>query len=134
MHLEKLGFNHVYNECEDFYAAAKAGTCPPHDVVVTNPPYSEGHVAKLLDFCVANAAPFMLLVPDHVGATKKYVLVERSDVCIIHLVYPFIVSSLPYLHLHTPAIHVYTPYVHTDHTDHTSKHPINTQNTPSKRP
>ena len=115
MHLEKLGFIHVYNECEDFYAAAEAGTCPPHDVVVTNPPYSEGHVAKLLDFCVANAAPFMLLVPDHVGATKKYVLVERAmcyNTPCIPLYYVFITIFTP---TYTRYTCIYTICTHRPH-------------------
>ncbi len=34
------GFTKVYNQNEDFYAAIDLNTCPPFDVLVTNPPYS----------------------------------------------------------------------------------------------
>ena len=50
-HLSALGFTHVYNECEDFYKVIKDNTTPPHDVILTNPPYSKDHVQKLLAFC-----------------------------------------------------------------------------------
>lgn len=38
-HLNALGFAHVYNRCEDFYAKAKAGL-PEFDILLTNPAYS----------------------------------------------------------------------------------------------
>merc|ERR1712232_740924 len=37
--LMSLGFNTVYNECEDFYSLIREGRVPPHDVLVTNPPF-----------------------------------------------------------------------------------------------
>eukprot|EP01063_Lacrimia_lanifica_P022642 TRINITY_DN30179_c0_g1_i1.p1 TRINITY_DN30179_c0_g1~~TRINITY_DN30179_c0_g1_i1.p1 ORF type:complete len:345 (+),score=117.27 TRINITY_DN30179_c0_g1_i1:86-1120(+) len=66
-----LGFPNVYNRPEDFYAVAAAGQCPPHDVLVTNPPYSDDHIEKALRFCLAGAAPFALLVPNWVER-KEY--------------------------------------------------------------
>jgi hypothetical protein len=33
---------------EDFYAAMDSGACPQHDVLLTNPPYSDNHVERLL--------------------------------------------------------------------------------------
>ena len=41
--LKQLGFPNVYNRREDFYAVAEAGQCPPHDILLTNPPYSVGY-------------------------------------------------------------------------------------------
>jgi hypothetical protein len=39
-HLGDLGFTSVHNECSDFYANIREGKLPPHDVLLTNPPYS----------------------------------------------------------------------------------------------
>eukprot|EP01045_Picozoa_sp_COSAG04_P000333 COSAG04_NODE_7_length_45988_cov_220.188869_18_plen_76_part_00 len=50
-HLQRLGFESVYNRNEDFYAAIEDGRTPEHDVVVTNPPYSGDHAARLLRWC-----------------------------------------------------------------------------------
>merc|ERR1711959_606177 len=65
-HLKSLGFHTVYNECEDFYALIREGRVPPHDVLVTNPPYSRGHAQRLLHFCNAHDKPYFLLLPDYV--------------------------------------------------------------------
>jgi hypothetical protein len=45
-HLEGLGFKTVYNKCEDFYDVIHKKSIPPHDVVITNPPYSGTHGAR----------------------------------------------------------------------------------------
>lgn len=50
LHLAKLGFPNVYNECEDFYAVIDGKRVPEHDVIVTNPPYSGDHVKRLLRY------------------------------------------------------------------------------------
>jgi len=65
VHLKKLGFESVYNKCEDFYAVVKRGKVPSHDVVVTNPPYSGDHVERLLKWCRSNQKPFLLLMPGY---------------------------------------------------------------------
>ena len=64
-HLGSLGFRSVYNKCECFYTAVEEGRVPPHDVVVTNPPYSGQHVEKLLRWARRNAKPFLLLMPNY---------------------------------------------------------------------
>jgi hypothetical protein len=69
--LGKHGFRSVYNRREDFYAAAAAGTTPAFDILLTNPPYSGEHPAKILDFCCASGKPWLLLVPNWVY-TKDY--------------------------------------------------------------
>jgi len=52
------------------------GTVPEHDVVVTNPPYSEDHVARALKFCATNLAahgrPWLMLLPNYVYAKDYY--------------------------------------------------------------
>eukprot|EP01043_Picozoa_sp_COSAG02_P061170 COSAG02_NODE_8159_length_2685_cov_18.595901_2_plen_396_part_00 len=64
-HLAALGFANVYNTNEDFYAVAAAGAVPPHDVVVTNPPYTGNHVERLLTFLATNSKPLCILMPNY---------------------------------------------------------------------
>eukprot|EP00931_Biecheleriopsis_adriatica_P054801 TRINITY_DN32283_c0_g1_i1.p1 TRINITY_DN32283_c0_g1~~TRINITY_DN32283_c0_g1_i1.p1 ORF type:complete len:312 (+),score=59.48 TRINITY_DN32283_c0_g1_i1:57-992(+) len=77
-HLAALGFPNVHNACEDFYAVQREGRIPRHDVVVTNPPYSEdpdggkNHVAKLLHFLARDRKPFLLNMPEYVASTGYY--------------------------------------------------------------
>jgi hypothetical protein len=74
-HLAELGFTNVYNECEDFYAAAKAGKLPEYDVLVTNPPYSMDpldHIKALMHFvCLQQSKPWLIVQPNFVY-TKPY--------------------------------------------------------------
>ena len=69
-HLHALGFPHVHNENEDFYAVLGAGRLPRFDVVVTNPPYSADHPSRLLEFCVASGRPWLALMPNWVSARE----------------------------------------------------------------
>jgi hypothetical protein len=81
-HLRDLGFPHVHSVKEDFYAAAREGRCPAHDVLVTNPAYSGDHMPRLLDFAAAGAAagrPFLLLMPAYV-AGKDWFAAARARV------------------------------------------------------
>lgn len=71
-HLNALGFPHVYNRNEDFYAVQDAGSVPAHDVVVTNPPYSGTHPQRLLSFLTRNAKPWLVLMPNWVYAKEYY--------------------------------------------------------------
>jgi hypothetical protein len=61
--LNSLGFTNVYNKCEDFYKIKEEGKIPDHDVVITNPPYSEDHKQKCFQFCAENKKPWFVLVP-----------------------------------------------------------------------
>ena len=74
-HLRALGFEQVRNEREDFYEVLRSERLPPHDVVVTNPPYSSDHVRRLLAFCAANAKPYCLLLPNYVCQRPEYGLI-----------------------------------------------------------
>ena len=71
-HLGSLGFVNVSNINTDFYAAARSGTVPTHDVVVTNPPYSGDHIARLFAWltsknqAAAGGVPWMVLAPNFV--------------------------------------------------------------------
>ena len=64
-HLRSLGFHTVYNECEDFYSLVCEGRVPPHDVLVTAPPYAKAHMQRLYRFCKTNAKPYILRLPAH---------------------------------------------------------------------
>lgn len=71
-HMKKLGFCDVYNRNEDFYKVCREKRVPRHDVVVTNPPYSDNHVKRLLRFCRSNAKPFLLLLPNYFCVKEFY--------------------------------------------------------------
>lgn len=70
-HLAALGFPLVHNRNEDFYEVVSAGAVPPHDVLLTNPPYSDDHPERLLDFMARNGKPWLALMPNWV-CTKPY--------------------------------------------------------------
>lgn len=71
--LTKLGFEHVINECRDFYADIENNTIPVHDVLITNPPYSKDHMQRIFRFCTHDNGdrPWLILVPSFVF-TKNY--------------------------------------------------------------
>lgn len=64
---------------EDFYAMIDAGTVPEYDVLITNPPYSEDHMERLLKFCVTRPQPWFLLIPNYVCTKPYYQPVLASD-------------------------------------------------------
>jgi hypothetical protein len=75
-YLARLGFRNVFNENADFYATVRARRVPPHDVLVTNPPYSGDHKQRLLEYLLQQQPsrklrPFALLLPAYT-ATKSY--------------------------------------------------------------
>ena len=70
-HLLTCGFSDVYNKMEDFYKVIEAKACPDYDVLVTNPPYSNDHVPRLLSFATREKKPFFLLMPNWCY-TKEY--------------------------------------------------------------
>ena len=53
------------------HRAQAAGQLPPFDVLVTNPPYTQPHPQRLLEFCVASKKPWLALMPNWV-CTKDY--------------------------------------------------------------
>jgi hypothetical protein len=48
--LNNLGYQNVYNKCENFYTKIEKKQIPMHDILITNPPYSSDHVEKLFQF------------------------------------------------------------------------------------
>jgi hypothetical protein len=69
--MTSLGYKNLYNRKEDFYQVQESNSVPDYDVLMTNPPYSQDHMEKLVRFCVNSRKPFALLVPNYVY-TKDY--------------------------------------------------------------
>ena len=73
--LHTLGYENVVHEKRDFYLDIQNDSVPEHHVLVTNPPYSEEHKKKCLDYAFRRLkqedTPFALLLPAYV-ATKSY--------------------------------------------------------------
>ena len=84
-----VGYNDVYNKPEDFYQIAAAGKAPVHDVLLTNPPYSEDHIVRCLKFCIAQPeTPWVALLPNYVSTNDYYkqLLSTSGGVAPIYLV------------------------------------------------
>lgn len=74
--LQGLGFQNVVHEKRDFYKDISDKKVPQHDTLVTNPPYSDDHKEKCLEFCVQQfrekGISFFLLIPNYVAARHYY--------------------------------------------------------------
>lgn len=89
-HLQSLGFPNVYNKKEDCYQrwSCHGDPLPPFDVLVTNPPYSENHIEKLLRFATSRSfgdRPWFLLMP-HWVHKKDFYLELTKDIRPFYLV------------------------------------------------
>lgn len=73
--LQQLGYDKIVHQKRDFYLDIASDTVPAHDWLVTNPPYSDEHKIKCLDYAMQRLEhdniPFALLLPTYV-ATKSY--------------------------------------------------------------
>jgi hypothetical protein len=62
--LESLGFLHVIHERRDFYEDVRKKMVPFHHVLITNPPYSEDHKERIVEYAMkrlrAEHIPFFL--------------------------------------------------------------------------
>lgn len=69
--LGELGFPNVHNQKEDCYEVwSNPKDYPTHDLVVTNPPYSGDHMAKLFEHVTSKQfgnRPWFLLLPNFVS-------------------------------------------------------------------
>lgn len=64
VHYRRHGFPLCHNRREDFYKLANSGRLPPHDMLVTNPPFSGTHIQRALTFCASNGdTPWAVLLP-----------------------------------------------------------------------
>lgn len=75
-YLRQLGFEKVEHAKRDFYRDVADQTVPHHHTLITNPPYSDTHKEKCLNFCIeqfrAKKRPFFLLMPNYVAARRYY--------------------------------------------------------------
>ena len=66
--LKQLGFDHVVHEKRDFYKDIEQEQIPVHDVLITNPPYSDEHKQQCLAHCLSQPnQAFCLLMPNYVA-------------------------------------------------------------------
>ena len=75
---DELGYTNIIHENVDFYELIKEkNKIPDHDVLVTNPPYSDDHIHRLLDFCITTELPnqivVCLLLPNYVSRQVDYI-------------------------------------------------------------
>ena len=77
-HLEGLGYPNVYNKKEDCYAVWNdPGRYPTYDLFLTNPPYSDDHIERLMAHVTSthfqqNKTPWLLLMPTFVHKKEYY--------------------------------------------------------------
>ena len=74
--LRTLGFENVIHEKRDFYKDIEDSNIPNHHTLITNPPYSDEHKERCLQFCLKQflerGRPFFLLMPDYVAKKNYY--------------------------------------------------------------
>jgi hypothetical protein len=111
---------HIQHEKRDFYRDIRQNTVPPFDILVTNPPYSENHKERCLEFAVnqlkKHGRPFFLLMPNYV-AMKEYfrkIVLDDKDNNGSHKVRAFYIapsSKHPYEYDHPDGTgHVVSPF------------------------
>lgn len=104
--LGDLGFTNVYNKCEDCYAMwDKPGALPDFDAILTNPPYSEDHMQRIVR-CVStlrDSRMFRLLLgsPFFLPCSNHYFCAHANRYCAESgkpwfLLMPNYVASKPY--------------------------------------
>lgn len=73
-HWASLGVSKVIHENRDFYADIKGKTVPgPYDMVVTNPPFSDDHIHRMMNFLInGQDRPWAFLAPDYIAAKYWY--------------------------------------------------------------
>ncbi|CAB9521560.1 expressed unknown protein [Seminavis robusta] len=94
----QLGFEGIINRKRDFYRDIEQKQLPEFDILVTNPPYSDQHKEKCLDFSMeqlrTQGNPFFLLMPSYV-ASREYFRSrdQKGDVM-------YLIPSVPYEYTH----------------------------------
>ena len=66
-YLASLGFPNVINRNEDFWDILRRRAFPPHDIIVTNPPYSDEDKFRTVEFAVRSKTPAFVLLPSYCG-------------------------------------------------------------------
>jgi hypothetical protein len=74
---QSLGYTNIIHENVDFYKPIRQeSTIPMHQVLITNPPYSDNHIHRLLEFVIQieipKQRPVCLLLPNWVSRQPDY--------------------------------------------------------------
>jgi hypothetical protein len=111
---------HIQHEKRDFYRDIHQNTVPQFDILVTNPPYSENHKERCLEFAVSqlkkHGRPFFLLMPNYVAMKeyfRKIVLGNSNDngPSKVHIFYITPSSKHPYEYDHPDGTgHLVSPF------------------------
>lgn len=59
---------------EDFYEVQRLQQIPSYDVLITNPPYSDDHISRLMTFALNCNKPYFLLMPNFVYTKVRFLL------------------------------------------------------------
>jgi hypothetical protein len=105
--LNNLGYDKVVHEKRDFYVDISRGEVPQHDVLITNPPFSDCHKSQCLNYCfqqlrkakASERKPFLLLMPIYTSAKQYYrELLSSPNDSIDDVVYLVPTSTYKYDH------------------------------------
>jgi len=84
---DHLGYKQVVHEKRDFYADIAAHSVPAHDILMSNPPYSDTHKTQCLEFCFEQLRrsnrPFLLLMPAYTAAKQYYRNCLQQQNCVV---------------------------------------------------
>ena len=71
---QSFGYPNVINQDLDFYKTIKNQEIPQHDILITNPPYSQDHIRRALTFTTASqpSIPFAMLLPSNVCSSRDW--------------------------------------------------------------
>ncbi|CAJ1966680.1 unnamed protein product [Cylindrotheca closterium] len=100
--LRQLGFDRTIHAKRDFYKDVEGNEVPEHDTLVTNPPYSENHKEKCIEFCIQQfqeeGRAFFLLMPNYVAAKSYFRTLLNDKGCMDDVAY--VVPAIPYEYDH----------------------------------
>ena len=100
--LRQLGFDRIIHAKRDFYKDVEENEVPEYDTLVTNPPYSENHKEKCIQFCIQQfleeGRAFFLLMPNYVAAKSYFRTLLNDAGCMDDVAY--VVPATPYEYDH----------------------------------
>lgn len=95
---QQLGYNNIIHEKRDFYKDIQDNELPKFQTLVTNPPYSDQHKERCLEFAFVQLRehdkPFFLLMPNYVAAKEYYRRISGDEGVV------FLSPSEPYEYSH----------------------------------
>jgi hypothetical protein len=84
-HLSTLGYSNVYNKKEDCYKVWQMKSSEPkYDILITNPPYSEDHIERLVTYVTSQTTlgttkAWLLLMPTWVHKKDYYITATTAN-------------------------------------------------------